>query len=683
MIKVSNFSHIPAIMKEADNWCIFYNDSNGNLDKKPISPITKRGGIKSKDNLGSFDKVSTLVKEGKAAAIGFMLTPDSELICIDIDCHNSSLQDKYEERKVELLNRFKSYAETSVSGVGTHIFIEAKLLEDYKNRDNLGIVEVFNNRCIVVTGDIIESRTDVIVEEQEALEWLCETYLQKSNLQQLAIIPPSKSTKTDQEIICKVNCTNKGKLLMVGNYDQLKQYDRMSDTEIQKYPSKSEADLAFCNLLLYLNGNDTEQATRIFLHSGMSKGLEKKSSGYLQTQMTYASATLQAVYDWSKDTDNNEIEEVEELEELDPEIKQKSFLEKVAKQGFIISDNPKINDFSTKYLLNFGLNPERLVIDTSLLDFDSASNGRRFYVVMYNELIYNPNANEWAKWTGTKWFRCYDSDLLGDTIKVFNNLKHEAFQLVMKASNELDSEKKLKLEQQALELFQYASTNKNKRTCMEMIEFSKSHFNPTEHLKLEAPVNALNVANGIFDFDKMAFIPHNREYYQTMISNVIYDNSANCELWFKTLKRILPEDEVRLYVQKAVGYTICSKFNEKAVFILFGDGNNGKTLFVNTLLKLMGEYSITLSPNSIMENISNASNGPRPDLLKLRDKRFASISESNESDKLSEGVIKSLSGGGYFSCRTLHKEPIEFRAISKFFFDTNFRPTVRGNSAAI
>lgn len=680
MIKVSNFSHIPVIMKETDNWCLFYNDANGNLDKKPISPITKRGGIKSKDKLGSFEKVSTMVIEGKAAAIGFMLTPDSELICIDIDCHNSSLQDKYEERKDELLTRFTSYAETSISGLGTHIFIKGILPEGYKNKDNLGIIEVFNNRCIVVTGDIIEDRTSDILEEQESLEWLCETYLQKSNLQQLAVVPISKSTKADNEIIDKLSSSKKGKLLMSGNYDQVKQFDKISNQEIQRYPSKSEADLAFCNLLLYINGNDIEQATRIFLNSGMSKGLEKKSSGYLQTQMTYASATLQAIYDWSKDTDSIKVEEIEEL---DNEAKQRAFLERVAKEGFVISDNERINIFCTKYLLNYGYKPDHLVIDTSLLDFDSASNGRRFYVIMYNELIYNPTSNEWAKWDGKKWCRCYDNELLGASQKVFDNLKHEAFNIAIQSAYELDTEKKEKLEKQALELFQYASTSKSKRNCMEMIEFSKSHFNPLEYLQLETPINVLNLTNGIFDFDKMILIPHSRQYHQTMISNIFYDSKATCDLWLKTLKRILPEDEVRLYVQKAVGYTICSKFNEKAIFILFGDGNNGKTLFANILLKIMSEYSTILSPNSIMENMANSNNGPRPDLLKLRDKRFASISESNENDKLSEGVIKSLTGGGYVSCRTLHKEPVQFRATAKYWLDTNHKPTIRGNNAAI
>lgn len=682
MKTIDNVVNLPKDMKSISNWCVFYNNSEGILDKKPISLITKKGGLKTDntDKLVSYDKAVTALKEGKVAAVGFALTKESSIICIDLDCHNPALQNKYEEIKTLLLSRFKGYAETSASGLGTHIFIKGKLPEGFKNKDSLGIIEVFDSRFIVTTGDIIADRSAEILEEQEALEWLCETYLQKSNLQQLAVVPQSKSTKTDQEIINKLNSTKKGKLFLIGQYEQAKQFDHITQQDIQKYPSKSEADLAFCNQILYYNGNDPEQATRIFLHSGMTKDLEKKSSGYLQTQMNYASMTLQAIYDWSKDTDSNKIEEVEEL---DHEVKQKAFLEKVSREGFVISDNQKLNDYCTKYILNYGFKPDRLVVDTTLLDFDSASNGRRFFAIMHNELIYNPKSNEWARWDNKKWSRCYDLDLLGASQKVFDNMKHEAFYLTMKSVNELDTDKKIKLEEQALELFRYASTNKSKRNCMEMIEFSKSHFNPNEYLKLETPVNVLNLQNGIFDFDKMELMAHSRDYYQTMISNVTYNAEATCPIWEKTLERIIPDTDIRHYIHKAVGYTISAKYNEKSLFILHGMGNNGKTTFINIIKLLMGDYSVVVNPQTIMENNSNSNNGPRPDLLRLRDKRFAAVSESNENDKLSEGIIKSLTGAGYISCRTLHKEPIEFKAIGKYWFDTNHKPQIKGTDTAI
>ena len=662
---------IPQEMKSLTSWCGFYNDSNGELDKKPISILTKRGGLKSdsSDKLVSYDKAIATLNEGKIAAIGFGLSPATGIICIDIDCHKPELQSKYEELKTLLLSKFRSYAETSISGTGTHIYIRGTIPEGYKNKDSLGLIEIFDSRFVVTTGDIIPNRASDILEEQDSLDWLCETYLQKSNLRTLGIIQQGTSTKTDEEIIAKIISISKGSCFMSGEYQQIMKNGTPA------YASKSEADLAFCNQILYYNGNDIEQAKRIFLASGMSKDLENKSSGYLQTQLTYASTTLQSTYDWNKST---EIQE-----EVDLDTKNKEFIARVAEQGFNVTDNSKLNNFCTKYLLNFGYQSSLEVVDTTLLDLDSLSNGKRFYFIMKSDLLYNSTSNEWAKWDEKKWSRCYDSDLLGATQKVFDNLKHEAFQLVLSSIYEIDTDKKKKLEQQALELFQYASTNKSKRACTEMIDFAKSHFDPKEYQKLECPRNALNLSNGIFDFDTMQFVSHSKEYYQTMISSAIYDPQATCPTWINTLERIVPDAVIRHYIQKAVGYTLSSKYSEKALFILHGSGNNGKTTFINVILKLMGEYSVVVSPQTIMENHANQNNGPRPDLIRLRDKRFAAVSESNENDKLSEGIIKSLTGAGYISCRTLHKEPIEFKAMGKYWFDTNHKPTVKGTDTAI
>lgn len=665
---------IPQELQNMSKWCGFYNDNTGNLDKKPISILTKKGGIKTNDNdnLVSYKRALEVLNEGKIAALGYGLSSDDSIICIDIDCHKPELQPQYKELKTELLSKFKSYAETSISGTGTHLLIKGKIPEGYKNKDSYGLLEVFDSRFIVATGDIIDGRTSSIIEEQDALEWLCEKYLQKNNLRELSVVPQGKSTKTDEEIIGKVCSTYKGSLLFNGDFH------KVTRNKIPCYSSKSEADLALCNTILYYNNNDIGQCKRIFSLSAMKNGLEKKSSGYLNSQILYASTTLQSIYDWTNCNIQQDSESI-----LHTTTDEEALINSVKEFGYNVTNNTKLNEFATKYLLTYGYNKDCDIIDTNLLDYDSAGNGERFYLINNASLLYNPNSNEWARWDNRKWSRCYDSDLLGEAQKVFDNIKHEAFDLLAQSLLELDEDKKLCMEKKSEELFRYASTSKNKRNCMEMIEFSKSHFDPTEYTKLENPRNAINLSNGIFDFDHTCFIPHTKEYYQTMISSATYNPTDTCATWLKTLERIVPDKDVKHYLHKAVGYTLSSKYSEKALFILHGGGNNGKTTFINIILKLMGEYSVIVSPQTIMENASNKNNGPRPDLLRLRDKRFAAVSESNENDKLSEGIIKSLTGAGYISCRTLHKEPIEFRAIGKYWFDTNHRPTVKGTDSAI
>ena len=63
--------------------------------------------------------------------------------------------------------------------------------------------------------------------------------------------------------------------------------------------------------------------------------------------------------------------------------------------------------------------------------------------------------------------------------------------------------------------------------------------------------------------------------------------------------------------------------------------------------------------------------------------RFAFASEADEGRKLSESVIKDLSGGDTISARHLYQEYREFRPECKLWLATNHKPVIRGTDNAI
>lgn len=676
-----NVENIPLELRELHTWCGFYIDSEGYIDKKPISLVDGFGvGTKDIDRLVSFEIAVKALGEGKIAALGVGLTEGCDITCIDIDCHEDYKIEKFEELNKEVLNQFDSYAETSISGRGTHIFIKGRKPQGFKHVDRYGIIEVYDTaRFMIITGDIIEGSTRAVVEYQRGIDNLCEKYLPRVEVY-TEQISQGQYEVSEEQILGKLAEFKKGKLFLEGQWESVKKWDKKDRAYVKAYSSQSEADFGFCMLLLYVNGNNPQQAEKIFKASKMYRE-NKKSSGYIKHQVNQATMRVTKVYDWRKIT-VDKLEEEIDLEEVILENKVNELIESIRRNGFKACNSQKLNKYMTKYILNFGIEFKDMV-DTSLGDYDNGANGVRFYYINNNDLVYIHGSKEWLKWTGKFWDRCYDIDLLDYTERVFNNLKHEAYNKAISSLSELDGDIKEVLEKEAEDLFNYASTSKNKRNCLEMIEFSKSYFIKNSNIKFSANINALNLGNGIYDFDKKELVEHSKEYYQTKISKAVYDEEAKSPLWEKTLERLVPSDEIRRYLQKAVGYTISNKSKEKALFILHGTGNNGKTSFINILLKILGDYSVVVQPQTIMENYANKNNGPRPDLLRLRDKRFAAVSESEENDKLGEGLIKSLTGGGYISCRGLHKEPVEFPANFKLWFDTNHKPVVRGTDTAI
>jgi len=267
---------------------------------------------------------------------------------------------------------------------------------------------------------------------------------------------------------------------------------------------------------------------------------------------------------------------------------------------------------------------------------------------------------------------------------VFHSIKHEAYRLAVSLMYENDEQRYKELQQEAISMFEYASKAKTKRNCIEMIDFAKSRFieaNP--NVKIDENINVLNLENGVYDFDQMKFVQHAREYYQTRICNVSFDENAQCDVWNNFLYTVLPDADVRKYLQKIAGYTLSAYYNEKLLLILCGGGDNGKTTFVNAIKHMLGSYATTVAPSTIVDSARNRQNGPRPDLLRLRDRRLFSVSEFEKAAPLSEALIKTMTGMGAISCRGLHKSVVEFDVTGVIWLDSNFRPEVSGTDYAI
>ena len=675
---------IPLFLRRIKGWAGYKLKETG---KKPLSVLDMKGvGPDDKDRVVDFDTITTAFQSGEVDAVGVSLSGE-EITCVDLDCHDPALREKYEELKEEILGMFHTYAETSISGLGVHIYVKGKKPEGYKHCDKWGIIEVYDcSRFMIVTGNVVDEAHDTYLAVcQEQLNALCEKYLLKKGTYS-GLVGKGVYTKTDEEVIGKLKKFKKGLLFWEGRWVEIQKKDD-AGYEYQAYPSQSEADFAFASLLLFLNGNNPEQAEKIFLQSGMwsEKRKAKKASGYVQHTIGEASIRCSRVYDWDR-LSYTPVEQNLDVDEVLQQNQGKELIAKAKSRKLVLSNNPELNEHLCKYIINYG-SESRDVPVTVHGDLDSAANGIRFWLVNQNDLIYLSDGDEWLAWNGKVWDRCYDKNLLWYAERVFHQLKYEAYNLFRESVVQTENQKVL--EKQALTLFEYASSSKGKRQCMEMIEFSKSHFIKAQKeqkvgQKITANSNVLNLQNGVFNFDDLNFYPHSREFYQTKMAGVAYEEGAECLLWVDFLNTVLPSEPVRRFLQKAIGYTLSSGYMEKCMFVLYGEnGNNGKTTIIKTIHTLMGEYAVAAEKQTIMDVRSQSAGSPRPDLVRLRDRRFVCISESEKDDKLAEGLIKNLTGGGIVICRTLHHEPVEFKSTFKIFLDTNYKPQVRGTDEAL
>jgi putative DNA primase/helicase len=211
--------------------------------------------------------------------------------------------------------------------------------------------------------------------------------------------------------------------------------------------------------------------------------------------------------------------------------------------------------------------------------------------------------------------------------------------------------------------------------------------------EFDLPTHLLNFNNGTVDLRTGALLPHRREDWMTKLVPFDFQPAAECPRFRRFLDRICAgeslnsEQRVRAgrlirYLQKAFGYSLTGITSEKAVFIAFGKGNNGKTTLLSTFLRLLGDYSALLQIDTLMTRQEN--NNTQADLADLRGARFVLTSETEEGQRLAEGKLKRITQGmGRIKAVRKYENPIEFEETHKLWIDANHRPMVRATDDAI
>jgi putative DNA primase/helicase len=152
-------------------------------------------------------------------------------------------------------------------------------------------------------------------------------------------------------------------------------------------------------------------------------------------------------------------------------------------------------------------------------------------------------------------------------------------------------------------------------------------------------------------------------------------------LWAAFLDRVTAHDlELQKYLQRVAGYCLTGSVAEHALFFLYGTGANGKSVFVNTLVEIMGDYALTIGTEMLM--VSNTDRHPT-EVARLRGVRLAVGSEIEIGKTWAESKIKALTGGDRLQGRYMRQDFFEFDPQFKLMIVGNHKPSLRGVDEAI
>lgn len=159
-----------------------------------------------------------------------------------------------------------------------------------------------------------------------------------------------------------------------------------------------------------------------------------------------------------------------------------------------------------------------------------------------------------------------------------------------------------------------------------------------------------------------------------------------CPAWTKFVRQCCTNNhKLQHYLQKAAGYSVlCGDISEQKVFCLLGEGRNGKSLFLNTLAKIAGDYACKIESSVLCTNrFGDKDNDMSKELYRIRGSRLLYSNEFGRTSTLNEGFIKAITDGGKISCRPLYGASIEYTPTYKLWFTTNHMPNLNAMDEGI
>jgi len=191
----------------------------------------------------------------------------------------------------------------------------------------------------------------------------------------------------------------------------------------------------------------------------------------------------------------------------------------------------------------------------------------------------------------------------------------------------------------------------------------------------------LNVQNGTVDLRTGRLQPHNPADNITKLAPTDYHPDATCPKFLAFLADIMDGDEVMIaFLQRAIGYSLSGDTSERVMFILHGDGNNGKTTLLESIRATLGDYALRTPTTTLLASRNDTVPN---DVARLKGARFVSASESEEGRYLAESVVKDITGQDTLSARFMRAEWFDFRPECKLWLGTNHKPRIRGTDNAI
>lgn len=186
----------------------------------------------------------------------------------------------------------------------------------------------------------------------------------------------------------------------------------------------------------------------------------------------------------------------------------------------------------------------------------------------------------------------------------------------------------------------------------------------------------LNLQNGVLNIRTKELSQNDGSLFFTYCLPHTYDPSAKCDKWIKFLNEVFKgSDEMKAIAAQIFGYIMLGghPWLHKA-FVLYGEGRNGKSTFLEILKELIGLHNFTTVSLSDLDKAFSR--------VRLDD-TLANIIEETPNDKINAEIFKTAVGGGHLLGAEKYKDEYTFQCNARFIFACNELPKFSESSVGL
>jgi putative DNA primase/helicase len=308
-------------------------------------------------------------------------------------------------------------------------------------------------------------------------------------------------------------------------------------------------------------------------------------------------------------------------------------------------------------------------IDLTKINCTDSGNAELIAALYGDRLRYDHTKKLWLSWNGQIWRPDLDGDSERKALSAAKErYRHAEF---LRSTEEKKRHAKWAIESESDFRIKAAL---NRSRCHEVFSKQTSDFNQDPWL--------LGCTNGIVNLKTGELRPGRPQDMITLSTGIEFDPKAKAPRFQQFLAEVFSNNrEVIDFIQRFVGYSLVGLIPEQVFCICLGNGSNGKSVFLNCIRGILGEYATNI-PFTTFESTKHNTGKNSNDVAALEGKRLVTVSEVCENSRWNEGIIKSVTGGDQVKCRFLYKEYFEYTPQFTLWFGVNHKPKVSDTSDA-